>query len=406
KLREDGFIEADTVARLLIDEKFQQQALGQVIWVDEAGMLSTRQMRDLFRLADQLDARVLLTGDRFQHGSVERGAALRLLEEEAGIRPAAVKEIQRQSDQYREAVKSLSSGDVAQGFATLDELGWVREVDDADRYQTLAADYVAVRNNNETALVISPTLAEGAMISAEIRRRLKEQGTIAQEGREVLRLVPAHFTEAEKTDRLNYRDGDVLQFMQNAKGYTKGDRQVVGSNDLPLDQSQRFAVFHADRLEIAKGDVIRITAGGTTLDGMHRLDNGGIFTVKEFDADGNLVLANGWKIGRDFGHLAHGYTVTSHASQGHTVDRVLIGESSASFAAASREQFYVSVSRGKRQATIYTDDKEALLEAVSLGDDRVTASEFIRGRTTRFEQLQAQRPEATHDQERLVVHER
>ena len=69
--------------------------------------------------------------------------------------------------------------------------------------------------------------------------------------------------------------------------------------------------------------------------------------------------------------------VTSHASQGKTVDHVFIGQSSESFPASSREQFYVSVSRARQQATIYTDDKESLLDAVSRSDDRMTATEFV-----------------------------
>ena len=95
-LREVGFENADTVARLLVDEKLQEQIEGQIIWIDEAGLLGTRTMSKVFELADKLDARVILSGDRRQHGSVERGAALRLLETEAGLVPAEIKEIQRQ----------------------------------------------------------------------------------------------------------------------------------------------------------------------------------------------------------------------------------------------------------------------------------------------------------------------
>ena len=46
------------------------------VWIDEAGPLDTKQLREVFGLAEKLDARVILSGDRRQHGSVERGAAL------------------------------------------------------------------------------------------------------------------------------------------------------------------------------------------------------------------------------------------------------------------------------------------------------------------------------------------
>ncbi len=101
--------------------------------------------------------------------------------------------------------------------------------------------------------------------------------------------------------------------------------------------------------------------------------------MKGFDGEGNIVLDNGWLVARDFGHLAYGYVVTSHSSQGKTVDRVLVGQSSESFPASSREQFYVSASRAKESVTIYTDNKQDLLDAVSRSDERLSATELVNG---------------------------
>ena len=95
---------------------------------------------------------------------------------------------------------------------------------------------------------------------------------------------------------------------------------------------------------------------------------------------------------------------TSHASQGKTVDRVIIGQSAESFPASSREQFYVSVSRGRQQATIYTDDKKALLAAVSRSDDRLAANEFV-NRRERVTVLQRQQSMA-HDSREPASHNR
>jgi conjugative relaxase-like TrwC/TraI family protein len=54
-LAEAGFKDADTVARLLKDEKLQQQIMGNVIWVDEASLMGSRTMGEVFDLADRLD---------------------------------------------------------------------------------------------------------------------------------------------------------------------------------------------------------------------------------------------------------------------------------------------------------------------------------------------------------------
>jgi ATP-dependent exoDNAse (exonuclease V) alpha subunit len=98
-------------------------------------------------------------------------------------------------------------------------------------------------------------------------------------------------------------------------------------------------------------------------------------------------------VAKDYGHLAHGYVMTSHASQGKTVDRVLIGQSSQSFRASSREQFYVSCSRGRESVRVYSDDKAALLDAVSRTDDRLAATDLFteRDRMLRAGAFQQQR---------------
>lgn len=408
-LREvEGFADADTVARLLVDERLQAQVAGQVIWIDEAGLLGSRMMGRVFDLADRLHARVILSGDRRQHGSVERGAALRLLEEEAGLVPSEIREIQRQRGDYREAVRALSEGRTEDGFRELDRLGWIREVGETERYKALAEDYVATVEEGKTALVVSPTHLEGEWITDEIRGRLKHSGRLGEGERIFPALESANLTEAEKADPLNYAPGDVLVYHQNAKGHRKGERVFVGDEPLPLDQADRFQLYRPSVLPIAPGDVLRITRNGTTADGRHRLNNGALYVVRGFDAGGNIVLANGWTVSKDYGHLAHGYVVTSHASQGKTVDRVFIGQSSDSLPASSREQFYVSVSRGRESATVYTDDKEALLDAVSRSDDRLTATEFVAGHDLRERATTLQRLErlaAMHDAARVVHHE-
>src|SRR5262249_35601513 len=69
----ERFESADTVARLLVDERLQTHIRNQVIWIDEAGLLGTKTMGQVFEVADHVHARVILSGDDRQHGSVERG---------------------------------------------------------------------------------------------------------------------------------------------------------------------------------------------------------------------------------------------------------------------------------------------------------------------------------------------
>ena len=84
-------------------------------------------------------------------------------------------------------------------------------------------------------------------------------------------------------------------------------------------------------------------------------------------------------IAKDFGHLTHGYVVTSHASQGVTVDKVFVGVSSESFPATYERTAYVAVTRGREQAQLFTDDRKELLKAISRPDEPMSATELSQG---------------------------
>ena len=224
---------------------------------------------------------------------------------------------------------------------------------------------------HKSALVVSPTHAEADRITQAIRAGLKAQGKLGEE-RIVKAWVPTHLTDAQKADPTQYEPGDLLQFHQNAPGYTKGSRLIVGEEiKPPTELAKRFEAYRPTQLALAVGDRVRVTAGGKTKDGKHRLSNGSLLTVQGFTKRGDIIVDHGWVIDRDFGHLTHGYVVTSHASQGVTVDKVFIGMSSESFPATYQRTAYVAVTRGKEQAQIFTDDKEELLKAISRPDDPV-----------------------------------
>jgi ATP-dependent exoDNAse (exonuclease V) alpha subunit len=144
---------------------------------------------------------------------------------------------------------------------------------------------------------------------------------------------------------------------------------------LPLGKAARFQVYESRQIALAPGDRVRITQNGFTRD-RQRLNNGDLKQVKGFTQDGDIKLGNGWVVPRDYGNLTHGYCVTSYTSQSKSVDRVFVAESSESFRAADREQFYVSASRFKETLTIYTDDKQQLLEAVLKSSARPSAMDL------------------------------
>jgi hypothetical protein len=385
-LREQaGFADANTVARFLVDRAMQERARDGVVLVDEASLLSTDDMLKLFDAAAAVNGRVVLVGDTRQHRAVAAGEPLKLLERKAGLPVAEVTEIVRQAGDYLKAATALSEGRVAAGFAELDRLGWVKVVPDGERYQALAAAYLAAvaetkpDGEQKSALVVSPTHAEGARVTGAVRVALKEQGRLS--GERVLPVwVPAHLTDPQKADAANYAPGELVQFHQNAPGHRKGSRLVLGEADRPpVGHAGRFEVYRPAALALAVGDRVRVTSGGKTKDG-HRLDTGMLLTVRGFTKRGDVVVDHGWVIDREFGHLAHGYCTTSHASQGKTVDKVFVGISAESLPAANRRTGYVSITRGREQVVLFTDDKAALLKAVRRPDEPMSATELAAAR--------------------------
>ena len=394
--RSEGFKNADTVAKLIQDKNLQAELYGQVIWIDEAGMLSNRDMNKVFDIAKAQSARIILSGDTKQHGSVQRGDALRIVEQHGGIKPVTVSKIVRQKNEaYKDAVQMLSKGGIEKGFKKLEKIGAIQEIADSkERINAIADEYYQSafkgRNEPKEVLVIAPTHAEGELVTGSIRGKLKDKNILASDDRAFKILKNLQFTEAEKQNPESYSPGQVILFHKNMTGIKEGSRLEIASvkgNDLfardskglnyniPLVAADKFSVHEVKEIGITKGDKLRITGNGKATDGKH-LFNGTTYHVEGFDRQGNIKLSNGSSIAKDYGQFNLGYVMTSHSSQGKTADKVIISQSSSTFRASSMEQFYVSVSRGKQAVSIYTDDKESLKHAVSQSSQRTSATEL------------------------------
>ena len=78
-------------------------------------------------------------------------------------------------------------------------------------------------------------------------------------------------------------------------------------------------------------------------------------------------------------HLDQGIAITSHASQGKTVDQVIVSVPVAAFSQTNEAQFYVSMSRARYAMHLYTDSKAALKEAVIRPSERLSPFELLEG---------------------------
>lgn len=423
-LKEEGFEHAETVAKLLVDEKMQKRLQGQVLWVDEAGLLGTRDMLSLLELTQKMDARLILGGDTRQHASVVRGDALRILNTVAGIKTAEVTKIYRQQNEdYRSAVLALSEGDVQKGFEKLNDIGFIKEVDAMAPHRQMVLDYVAAVKAGKDTLMVCPTHQQGEAATADIRRRMREEGLLGQKEISARRLKNLNLTEAEKSDYRNFKAGQVVKFTQNVKGFKRGSLWSVENVDsrnilvkgvegkpmyLPVDRSQHYTVYEESAIQLSKGDKVMITNNSFDAD-KRRLNNGTNMEVTKVTADGKVTMLNPhskevYRISSNFGHINHAHCITSHASQGRSVDEVFIFQPQATFVATNAKQFYVSVSRGKDKAHIYTDDKEKLLDRASEIGDRTSAIELTgRNKLHRDFTMQLQRQsekDINHEQDK------
>lgn len=399
-LKNEGFDNAHTVARFLIDKDLKEQTKGQVLWIDEAGMLGTKDMANVLEIANKNNSRVILSGDSRQHSAVDRGDAMRILKTVGHVPQASMETIYRQKEEnYRLAVFDISKGNIVTGFKKLENMGAIEESDYKDISKTLANDYLKTINKKKSALVISPTREQARKINKAIRHGLKQKKMIVQRERMVTILDNKYLTLAEKQDARNYNKGDIIQANQHMKGIKKGEKLTVkeikngkviitnvqGAHQiLPTQKAKDFDVCTPRQIALSKGDEIRINKPRYDDNGK-RLNNGTVLKIKKFSKKHGITAVkksknriSEFKLSEDFGNFDYAYCSTSYGAQGKTVDHVFINQPSVTFPASDQKQFYVSTSRAREGVTIYTDDKESLLTQIQKSGDRQGATELVK----------------------------
>jgi conjugative relaxase-like TrwC/TraI family protein len=415
ELRKAGFRDATTLAAFFESGKLQEEYKGQLLFVDEAGMMSTTDMTRLMNIAEKNDNRVIFLGDYRQHQSVDAGDAFRLLEKEGGLAYAKLTQNRRQRDtDYREAVDAIGSGDperAMEGMKALDKKGWIVEMKDAGKRQDfLVREFLKAKDEGASALIVGTTNREGEAITARLREELKARGRITGEERQFPSREATGWTDAQKADSRNYRPGMVVEFhkavpgvrrqekgrRETEGGFAKGEtalvlesggQAVLARRDgtlapLPMGFADRFQVYQTGAVSVARGDQIRITKNGMLkpegqAEGT-RVDNGDIYTVEGYTKEGDIRLPGGKILPKDYGHFTLGYADTSHRSQAKTVDRVFIAVDEHAPKATNRTQWYVSWSRGRDQGLAVVADKKSAMEAVMQGGERLSALELMK----------------------------
>jgi conjugative relaxase-like TrwC/TraI family protein len=395
KLGEAG-IESSTLQRHLVHGEQSEEGQRHLYVLDESSLASTKQMHEfLHRLKE--DDRVLLVGDVRQHQGVEAGRPFEQLQD-AGMRTAHLDEIVRQRDPaLKHVVEHLARGEVREALADLQQQGRVHEI--ADPQERIAAVAKAYIERSEETLVVSPDNKSRRELNEVIHRELQTSGKVAEEEHSVRVLVSRQeMTGADRQWAAQYEIGDVLRYSRGSEavGIEAGEYVTVRGVDTdqnlltveksdgePVTYDPRrlhgVTVYRGDARDFSEGDRIQFTAPYAK----KRIANRELGNVEQIDSEGNLKirLDSGREI--EFGieehpHLDYGYAVTSHSSQGLTADRVLVHVDTEAVHEnlVNTRLAYVSISRARDDAQIFTNDAARLGDAFSKEISKASALEL------------------------------
>jgi conjugative relaxase-like TrwC/TraI family protein len=406
-MERDGFPSPLTVASFL--QKKELQA-GTVVIVDEAGQVGGKPMLELLRLVSERNARLILSGDTRQHGAVEAGDALRAIEKHSGVRPVELTNIRRQNPalaksiaerkqikEYRQAVEAARDGKFTESFERLDKLKTIESCTLADKHEKLTARYLALVKDHQSTVVVSQSWNEIHQVNDAIRVALKQDKLIGEAETTVTAFQPVDLTAAQKRDARSYDANTVLVFNRDVRGFKAGesaklkeisDTHLLVETDtrsvsIPFKQLDKLTACQRKELALAAGDRLQLKANGRSVEN-RKLVNGELVTVKAIEPDGRIALADGRVLDKNFRQFVRGYAITSYASQGKSVDHVLFSDSVAK-AATNQQQWYVTISRGKKGVHIFTTDKGQLRENITRSGDRPSVMDALIAHYRRYD---------------------
>ena len=281
-------ISSRTIASLEYQWEQGREQLGprDVLVIDEAGMIGSRQMERVLSAAYEAGAKVVLVGDPEQLQAIEAGAAYRSIAERHGA--AEISEIRRQREDWqRDATKALATGRTGEAVHAYERHGMVQAADTREAARGELIDtWDAQRRTdpNQSRIILTHTNAEVRDLNVAARDRLRDAGELGQDVR----------VSAERGAR-EFAAGDRIMFLKNERG--------LGVKNGTLGKVEQVS---PERMAV-------------------KLDDG---RSVAFDL-------------KDYAHVDHGYAATIHKSQGVTVDRAHV----LATPGMDRHSAYVALSR-------------------------------------------------------------
>lgn len=313
-----------------------------VLVVDEAGMVGSRQMERVLGHAHEAGAKVVLVGNPEQLQAIEAGPAFRALAERHGA--AEIAEVRRQREGWqRDATRELATGRTGDALGRCERAGGVQGHGSQEEARAAVVTGWAAgrhRSPHESRIMLAHTRADVAELNRLARDAMRGAGALGTE----------HQVQTEAGPRA-MAAGDRVMFLRNerALGAWNGRGGVAVKNGTLG----------------TLGTVAAIEAEGQRL--TVRLDGPG---GGEGGRSVTFYL-------RDYGHLEHGYAATVHKAQGVTVDHahVLAG------AGMDRHMAYVALTRHREGVQLHWSreamgDREGLTRALSRARPKDTSLDY------------------------------
>ena len=341
-LRDDLGIEARAIASWLTRDSSGHAFLDSqtVLVIDEAGLLSSRDMHAILTAVEQAGAKVLLVGDRDQLQAIGAGSGLRLAA--LAVETAKVRQIVRQNEAWvRQAVTDFGSGNAREALDAFAQRDRFIETSGGAAAISAVVDHVEpeiVRQSSGTGLILAKTNAEVAAISREVRSRLRDCDLIVGDDVAVDAITPS---------------GHAAEFAM-----AMGDRiRFLARND-------RIGVVNG-----TEATVTRVTAAGETLLGRRN-------AVVEARIGDRHVRFNTAEFAGEYGRARIGwaYASTIYGAQGITVDRAAVLVTPA----FDRHDIYVASSRARQETTLVVDRERlesAMQQAASAQGADISAAD-------------------------------
>ena len=268
-----------------------------VLVIDEAGMVGTRQLERVLSHAAEAGAKVVLVGDPQQLQSIEAGAAFRSIHERHG--GAEIGEVRRQREDWqRDATRDLATGRTGDAIHAYDTHGMVhtaatREQARDDLIDRWDRDRQA--SPDQSRIILTHTNDEVRALNEAARERMREAGDLGDD----VRLT------VERGAR-SFASGDRVMFLQNERGLgvkngTLGTIEQVSERSMSvrIDDSRNVSFDLKDYNRIDHGYAATIhKAQGMTVDRTHVLATPGL------DAHGSYVALSRHRDGMDL-HYGH-----------------------------------------------------------------------------------------------------